>query len=60
MTRNRGVNDPTWRARRRPAPRSGVVHATVQGVHVSVRDVGIELALDLPAPVATVVQWRYP
>jgi predicted SnoaL-like aldol condensation-catalyzing enzyme len=25
-------HDPTWRARRRPAPHAGVVHATVPGV----------------------------
>jgi len=40
MMRNRGVNDPTWRARRRPAPHSGVVHATVPGVPVGDREVG--------------------
>ena len=54
--RNRGVNDPTWRAARRPAPHSGVVHATVPGVHVGDREVGLELAMRLPAPDATIVR----
>ena len=59
MMRNRGVNDPTWRAERHPALRSGVVHATVPGVHVGDREVGMELAIELPAPDATIVQWQY-
>ena len=46
MMRNRGVNDPTWRAGRRPAPHSGVVHATVPGVHVGDREVGSELVIE--------------
>ena len=40
MMRNRGVNDPTSRARGRSAPHSGVVHATVPGVPVGDREVG--------------------
>lgn len=44
--RNRGVNDPTWRARRRPAPPSGVVHATVPCVPIGDREVGTELAIE--------------
>ena len=36
--RNRGVNDPMWRARNSSAPRSGVVHATVPGVAGPLQD----------------------
>jgi len=56
MMRHRGVNDPTWRAGRRPAPRSGVVHATVPCVAVGDREVGKELAMRLPASDATIVR----
>ena len=59
MMRNRGVNDPTKRASMRPHAPLGVVHATVPCVPVGDREVGIELAIELPAPDATIVRWHY-
>lgn len=62
MMRNRGVNDPTWRAGRRPAPRSGVVHATVPGVRRAVTDAARKLAqfrgTDLGSTCARALQKR--